>query len=68
MIVFFAKLIKILTGIVIIWLIFRWLQWLGGKKIMTHTNKQRDNSRKHRKFVESHVVEDSSQTDDKAQS
>ena len=68
MIVFFAKLIRILIGIFIAWLVFHLLLQLGRKKITTHTNEQSDNGHGRRKFVESHVVEDSNQTDDKVQS
>jgi len=65
--VFFAKLIRILAGIFVIWLIFRSLSQLGRKKSTAQRMKQGDNSHTHRKFVESHVVENSSQTDDEVQ-
>jgi len=67
-IVFFAKLIRIITGIFIIWLIFHGLQQLGRKKSMAHRMKQGDDSHKRRKFVESHIIENSGKNDDKAQS
>lgn len=64
----FTKLIRILIGILVVWLFFQFLLQLGRKKMTTHTKKQGDDNQKRRKFVESHVVENSSQTDDKAQS
>jgi len=66
--VIFVKLIRILTGIFVIWLIFHTLYQLVRKNKTAHTIKQDDNSHTHRKFVESHIVERSSQTDDEAQS
>ncbi len=65
---FFVKLIKILTGIFVFWLIFRSLHQLGRRNRTARTIKQGDNSHTRRKFVESRVVERSSQTDDEAQS
>ncbi len=64
----FVKLIKILTGIFVIWLIFHSLHQLVRKNKTAHTINQSDNSHTRRKFVESHIVERSSQTDDEAQS
>ena len=60
---FFAKLIRIITGIIIVWLIFHFIKQLGRKKARPHKVKQDYNNHKHRKFVESHVVESSSQND-----
>jgi len=61
--VFFVKLIKILTGILIFWLIFQLLQQLGRKKSTTYKINQDDNNQTRRKYVESHEVEKASPTD-----
>lgn len=65
---FFVKLIKILTGIFVIWLIFHSLHQLVRKNTTARTIKQGDTNHTRRKFVESHIVEGSSRTDDEAQS
>jgi len=66
--VFFAKLIKFLLGIIIFWLILHFFQQLGRKKATTHRKKQGKNSHTNRKYVESHVVENSNQTNNETQS
>jgi len=66
--VIFVKLIRILAGIFVIWLIFHSLHQLIRKNKTAHTINQGDNSHTRRKFVESHIVERSSQTDDETQS
>lgn len=64
----FTKLIRILIGFLVVWLFFHLLLQLGRKKTMTHTKKQGDDNRGRRKFVESHVVENSNQAEDETQS
>jgi hypothetical protein len=66
--VLFTKLIRILIGVLVVWLILQFLLQLGRKKSAAHRMKQGGSSHTRRKFVESNVVEDSSRTEDKTQS
>lgn len=64
----FVKLIRILAAIFAFWLILHILHRLLGKNTTKRTTRQGDNGRKSRKFVESHIVEKTDQTDEKTKS
>ena len=63
----FAKLIRILVGILAFWLFLQLLKQIGRKKTIRYGTKQGNSSQSRRKFVESRFVEGPNQTEDKTE-
>ena len=60
----FIKLIRVLAAVLAIWLICHLLYCLGKKNRMARQNAQDDAGHSNRKFVQSSIIEEKSETDD----